>query len=274
MFVFIFNLYLYLYLHLYLYLRIYSYSCVLCMHLGNEDLRNAFADEFSEVPELQVAAREGRPKRRTKAEAIASGNKSYMGGKTATLKKEEAFHDVDVYTEKLHYHDKIRDTMYDLAHQFANSIKHIFNFIKNTTTTNKQQFNTKKRTYETMTLGRFPELRKQHKRPNKKQYPQAPWLVSKEVQDAIDDLTATLKVPSCWPALRKPFAHLGHMKSSETILISGDVGAYFFREMDLQDNYKSKFIELLRLIERYICITLLISTSFFIHDIVCKCAVE
>ena len=84
--------------------------------LDAEDLRNAFLVDFEEVPDAAVAADEGRPRKRTKTEAIASGNRCQQANATKAAKKKEAFHDMDVYTTSLYYHDKIRDTMYDLAH--------------------------------------------------------------------------------------------------------------------------------------------------------------
>ena len=74
-----------------------------------------------------------------------SGNRVANG---ETAEKDEAFKDVDVYTMMLCYHDKIRHTYYDLAHQFANVIKHMLNYMKNKTTSNSVLFNPAKREHE------------------------------------------------------------------------------------------------------------------------------
>ena len=86
---------------------------------------------------------------------------------------------------------------------------------------------------------------------NRPKYPKAPWVASKEVQNAVDGMVPLLKLPSCYPGLRSLFQDLGFMKSTETLLLAGDAGAYIMGLLDIRDDYRALFIEVLRLIERY-----------------------
>jgi hypothetical protein len=98
------------------------------------NLRAQYATEFAENETMCDWADENRPRKRTKQEAIASGNRVLTG---ASNKKDEAYHDVDVHTQSLWYHNKIKHTLYDLAHQLANVIKHIFGTIHDKDTSSK-----------------------------------------------------------------------------------------------------------------------------------------
>jgi hypothetical protein len=194
---------------------------------GDEEdaLRQEYAVEFERSPAMLSWHDLGRPAKRTKTSAIASGNRVLSG---ESARSDEAYFDVDHYTLSLWYHHKIRHTLYDLAHQFTNIIKHIFNWMRNTTTTNKLKFNPVVRAFETMQMGRFKDLR----------------------TDQVDALASLCKSVAGWATYRKMFAHLGFAKSSETLLFAGDVGAYTLRHVDIDPRYRSLFIEVLRLIER------------------------
>jgi hypothetical protein len=91
-------------------------------------LRGEYKSEFVNADGVSPSACEPPPAKRTKTSAVASGNRVQRGESTA---KEEAFKDVDLYTTSLWYHDKIGHTLYDLAHQFANVIKHVLKYQKN-----------------------------------------------------------------------------------------------------------------------------------------------
>jgi hypothetical protein len=80
--------------------------------------------------------------------------------------------------------------------------------------------------------------------------PKPPWAISKDKIAWVESITADLKTPSSWPPVRRFFSDLGHMKTSETLLFAGDVGAYFLRHMDIDPKYKALFIRLVRVIER------------------------
>ena len=51
--------------------------------------------------------------------------------------------------------------------------------------------------------------------------------------------------------MRSVFEDLGFMKTAETLLLAGDAGAYILSLLDIREDYRSLFIEMLRLIERY-----------------------
>jgi hypothetical protein len=92
------------------------------------------------------------------------------------------------------------------------------------------------------------------KEPRKKQkaapkYPKPPWALEKEDIPRMTGLIADLKTPSSWPTLRK-FKHVKGFKTSETMLWAGDAGAYLVRHMDINVNYKTLFIRLLRAVQR------------------------
>jgi hypothetical protein len=65
----------------------------------------------------------------------------------------------------------------------------------------------------------------------------------------MDGIPAHLKTPSPWPPVRK-FSEVGSMKTSEIMLWAGDAGAYFLRHMDINADYKTFFIDLLRMTQR------------------------
>jgi hypothetical protein len=112
----------------------------------------------------------------------------------------------------------------------------------------KVKFSTSTRQYEMDVLGRFQSLRPNEER----KFPHAPWVCTAARVRAIDALVGSgvLRVPSGWPPVRK-LEHVLFMKTSECLLLAGDVGCYLLRLMDLQEAYKEKFIELLLLLKRY-----------------------
>jgi len=211
-----------------------------------DGLRKRYADEFSESATLSAWAVMQHPPKRTKTSAIDSGNRVLTNQST---KPKEAYHDVDHYTQSLWYHDKILHTLYDLAHQFTNMIKHIFNWMKNTTTKNTVKFNPTVRAFETNTMDRFPDLRVIKLGNGSLRYPKAPWIAQNATE--VDTLASLCRVPAGWAAYRKMFDDLGFAKSSETLLFAGDVGGYTLRHVDMDADYRGMFIALFRIIEKY-----------------------
>ena len=223
---------------------------------GDEEdaLRKAYAKEFAAEKRMAEWAGEGPPPKRTKQSAIASGNRVLSG---QSKKKEEAFYDVDIFTQSLWYHDKIKHTLYDNAHEFTNVIKQTFNFMMDKNKKNKKWFTTARRAFENNSMKRFPHLRPvvtcERVKGQKKlvtRYPRAGWVASKESISIVDHLPETCKVPSGWADFRQMFEHIGHAKSAETLLLAGDVGAYLLRHVDINPKIRALFIELFRLIER------------------------
>jgi len=81
-------------------------------------------------------------------------------------------------------------------------------------------------------------------------YPKPPWALKKTAIPWLESIIPSLKTPSSWPPVRRFLVDVGHMKTSETILFAGDVGAYFLRHMDIAPDYRALFIRLMRLTER------------------------
>jgi hypothetical protein len=158
-----------------------------------------------------------------------------------------------LYTTSLWYHDKIGHTLYDLAHQFANVIKHVLKYQKNKKKGDKLVFTQEARSHEVHDLGRFPELAELTGRRNKgqKKYARPPWVSPASSQQEVDSLADLLRVPTGSPPVRAIFRDLGFMKTSETLLLAGDVGAYLMRFTGVQSNYCALFVKLLRIIQRY-----------------------
>ena len=48
----------------------------------------------------------------------------------------------------------------------------------------------------------------------------------------------------------KFFTDQGHMKTSETLLLASDVGAYFLRHIDIDPKYRDLYIRLIHVTER------------------------
>lgn len=98
-------------------------------HLPNSHpLGVAYAEEFSNYPALALLAEEGKPTQRTKREAIDAGNRVLTGESRA---KDEPYNNVDLYTTHLWYHNKIQHTLYDGAHELANTIQQMLIWITN-----------------------------------------------------------------------------------------------------------------------------------------------
>jgi hypothetical protein len=80
--------------------------------------------------------------------------------------------------------------------------------------------------------------------------PKPPWALAKDAIPWVESILPLLKTPSSWPPVRRFFSDLGFMKTSETLLFAGDVGAYFLRHMDIDPKYRELFIRLVRVTER------------------------
>ena len=118
-------------------------------------LRAEYARTFKKFPKLERLSTLPKPARRSKRSALAAGRKVETG---ASKKDDEAYSGVDVFSELLPYHDKVKDTVYDCSHQGANVLKQSFKAMSNRTKKDKPWFTTAVRTYENETLGRFPAL--------------------------------------------------------------------------------------------------------------------
>ena len=110
-----------------------------------KDTRNAYAHEFREDPTLRAWASLPPPPKRTKRSSIASGKRVESGQSKI---KQEAYRAVDIFTKYLWYHDKNRHVLYDNAHQFANVLKQMMNFINNRNKGNQLNFTPKIRKQE------------------------------------------------------------------------------------------------------------------------------
>jgi len=91
---------------------------------------------------------------------------------------------------------------------------------------------------------------RQKKRKKIGKEPKPPWAVPKEEIPSMEQIVPKLKIPSAWPRVRLFFTDLGRMKTSETLLFAGDVGAYFLRTMDIEPEYRDVFIRLVRVTQR------------------------
>ena len=189
------------------------------------------------------------PTKRTKTSAGAAANRVLQG---LSRPSNEPFYDHDVYTTNLPYHNKIRDVLYDLAHQFANTVKQILTWTKNHTKKDKVVFTSALRSFETEDLNRFPSLQyKENPERGRRKNPVPPWVTSTERQKQIDTLADfKLKVPTDWPTVRSLFESLKHRKCTENLLMAGPVGFYFLRLTDMRFDYRDAFIELLHILQR------------------------
>ena len=107
--------------------------------VAGQALRTAYAREFSADELLTKWSKQRAPTMRTKACSIASGERTAA---KESLGKNEAYKAVDIFTQKLWYHNKNKHVLYDNAHQFANVLKQMMNVIKDRTKKDKLQFNT------------------------------------------------------------------------------------------------------------------------------------
>ena len=88
----------------------------------NHLLRAAWLKEFANDSVLKEQAKQSKPRFRTKVEALESGAR-VMAKPNKSTKKEEAFHSVSVFSELLEYHDVVKHSKTDLAHEVGNVVK-------------------------------------------------------------------------------------------------------------------------------------------------------
>ena len=226
-------------------------GAVRALPTDEDDLQKQYEEEFVQADDVALFSSMERPTKRTKTSAIDSGNRTAQG---VSKEVDEAYKDVDIYTTSLWYHDKIKHTLYDLAHQFANVVKHILKYMKNKKKADKTVFPPQARAYEVDKLGRFPDLAAVTGRRRKgvKKYSSLPWVSPPDRQELLDTLPEILKQPSKWPPLRSMFRDLGFMKTSETLLLAGDAGAYMLRLTGADPEYIKLYVQVLRIIQRYV----------------------
>ncbi len=82
------------------------------------DLKRRYAKEFRHVPGLEELAHQPRPAKRRKVDAVAAGRRVET---KRSKKDEEPFCGVDVFTQRLPYHDKTKHVFFDIAHEVFNS---------------------------------------------------------------------------------------------------------------------------------------------------------
>lgn len=88
----------------------------------NHPLRATWLEEFAKDSVLKEQAKQPKPRFRTKVEALESGAR-VMAKPSKSTKKEEAFHSVSVFSELLEYHDVVKHSKTDLAHEVGNVVK-------------------------------------------------------------------------------------------------------------------------------------------------------
>jgi hypothetical protein len=209
----------------------------------DDPMRKAYKREFAKDEHCSELAARPRPAKRRCTEVAAAAGRVANGRST---RKEEAFSDIPVLVELLDL-DITKRTIYDLAHTFANAIKLLFSCISNNAGGSKGKF-TKTVRLEEKKRGRFPYLFKRKKN-EKKQRPK--WKPKRGECKAVDTTLKDLcRVPEGWPSLRKPFAEVFFMKTSELLLFGGSAGAWVIQQLDgLNDDFKKNAIYLLRLLE-------------------------
>jgi hypothetical protein len=212
--------------------------------------RKLYKKEFARVTTKQLhigdLAGKKRPRARTHASSIESGRRVQAREAKET---DEAFKGVDVYSKLLPYHDKQRHTIYDLAHNGANTVKDVAFMVGNGhAVVEGKRFSAKKRKVEN-DLGRFPSLRPGADPPpgtrKRKTGAVPPWVVTKKRQDFMDALPKVCKLPKEFPRFRKWFRDCAFMKTAEALQLAGPLGAYVLQFADCDDGMRDLFIKLL-----------------------------
>jgi hypothetical protein len=121
----------------------------------NSDLRRQWKFEFRKDTTLMHYADMLKPGRRLKMEALASAGRVV---RKETLKKDEAFASVSVFSELLPYHDVTKHSKTDLAHTIANAVKLLFEHVTNSAAGGKAKFADRYKTFEVDQLKRFEYL--------------------------------------------------------------------------------------------------------------------
>jgi hypothetical protein len=103
------------------------------------------------------------------------------------------YKDVDVLSELLPYWNKINNTIYDLAHEFANVVKQALNYIKNKGKNNKAKFSKNSRIFEQHRMRRFPTIGQRERQPGgaarrKGKKRKAPWIATSKSQAGVNSL--------------------------------------------------------------------------------------
>jgi hypothetical protein len=157
---------------------------------------------------------------------------------SAAAQKLEPYTGVSIYALALFYFDVVHHTVNDPMHEIVNTVKDILGLMSNKGT---QRFTNKRRKTE-KSFSRFTEL-------GARQRPF--FILEDQLQDELDMLVKSLRLPSAWPALRHMFKHLGRMSSSEALLFAGSLGVYLiqFADFGTNTNLKPLLIDLLLALE-------------------------
>ncbi len=224
-------------------------------------LRRAYEHEFKSVPIMQTYHKDRWPASRSHDEALEEGEKEeerigdrlYAKATLSKARQHLAFHGVDAFTRTLTYWDKIRNVVYDPAHEHSNMIKHIVNMIKDKSKKNKVIFNAKARMREAATRPGMKKyaLRRSGSHVAPRYVRRLPdWQTDDKGKKMLDSLKRICHVPSSFPPLRKWIKNTAFVKCTEWYLLTGDTGAFFLRTSGIRGKIRSLWIQLLRIMER------------------------
>jgi hypothetical protein len=218
---------------------------------GRENLRANYAEEFKEVPQVAARAQSRKPAPRTTAEHIASGKRmdAYKGNKTnrAILQKSEPSKGEDAFSTALRREDGtnwdiIRRIANDPAHAFSNLCKNLLGLI-----CSRGMMKWKPaRIAKDRKAGRFKNIRCDKKVNAMRS--DAPWLASNERLREIDDWCESLKMPTDWDPIGRPFEESQKMSIAMALSFLGDRGCYILGLLvdDLNPEILDMFMRLIR----------------------------
>ena len=221
-----------------------------------DNLRAEHKREFKKTL-LYSLSDETWPSARKHATSTAEGNQRHdafvqhlVSGSSksviSTWRREFAYHTRDVFSRKLLYWDMTQQIIYDLTHENANIVKHIFQWTTNSGSNGKSKFPPQMRDEEAIAR---PSM-KRYCKPDGEKWPIPDWQADSAGKQRLDALESFCRVPRDWPPVRRYKEHAGFVKCSEWLLLAGDAGCYVLRTLGVRGDVLLMMIELLRLLER------------------------
>ena len=204
------------------------------------ELRLRLADAYKKEESIKMRAlTQAKPRNMTAALAYASAARVEAGYLDADQLQLECFHGFNVWTQTLYYFNIIFQTINDPFHEIANTIRDIFNLLRNYGKGMHYGQRSTRRAYE-LAIGRFEGDER------------APFHISNAAKQALDNFVQSgqMRLPSSWPRVRFGFTHFNRHSCSEKILLAGPLGLYYLQFCDIDPEIRSIFVDLVNCLKQ------------------------
>ena len=213
--------------------------------LGSE-FRGDFKTSYQNLATIASLGDERKPPSMNKRKAMASINRQSAGNLSKEQKLLEPFHGPNIFMLILPYINFVWQTINDIFHEIANTIRDIFNLLRsNDKKAGTMHFNTKRKVFE-RDHGRFvrpPGKEGKGWRP--------PFQASPASRKKVDSFVQSgrMRLPSSWPRVRYVFDYMNRLSCSELVFLAGPLGVYLLQFPDIDDGIRGVFTDLLWCLE-------------------------